>query len=292
MKLTSLSASRIKTWQRCKFQYYLNYVLRADLGTNWGARHGTAIHAVLEEYADGKLDWKKTLLQEYLRIDEKIGTPILGHAKKVDYYDVKKKCSVCPFYKEGICGLENKPAEGLDGCGRLLWGRSVRLMEKYLDGNAYIYKQPILGIENRFELFLEHRKVIGIIDFIYEMDDGTVHMIDYKTSKKYEPSQNYRAMKKDIQAKLYAWAMSKLFPGRPCMLTFFFFMNRPITLWYNEAELESIQDELASIWDEIIAFDEGRTKRIIDSSYGRAPNECKYLCDMGVCDKEWEKFRG
>ena len=291
MKLTSLSASRIKTWQRCKFQYFLQYVARIDLGTNWGARHGTAIHSVLEEYAKGNRCWEKELLKEYLHVDKEIGTTILGHAKKVDYGDIKQKCSSCPLYEDGFCGLEGCPVVKIDGCGRLLWGRSKRLLEKYLDEHAYIYDRPILGIEKHFKLSIDHRDVIGIIDFIYEMQDGTIHMIDYKTSKKWEPSQNYKAMKKDIQAKLYAWAMSEMFPDKNCMLTFFFFMNRPITLWYNKAEIESIRAELSGIWDEIVAFEERYANRIIDSGYGRIPNECRYLCDMGVCEKEWKKFK-
>jgi len=290
MRLTNLSASRIKTWQRCKFAYYLQYVLRLDLGTNWGARHGTAIHSVLEEYAKDNKDWEKELLNEYLRIDEKLGSTILGHAKEVDYGKIKQKCASCPFHNAGICGLENKPVVELDGCGRLLWGRSVRLLEKYLNEHAYIYERKILGIEEHFKLNIDHRSIIGIIDYIYEMEDGTVHMIDYKTSKKWEPSQNYKAMKKDIQAKLYAWALSKLFPDRNTMLTFYFFMNRPITLWYNKAELDAIEDELASIWDEIIAFEEKGAKRLVDMSHGRVPNECKYLCDLNVCNKEWCKY--
>jgi len=295
MFLKTMSASRIKTWRRCKFAYYLQYALKLDMGTNWGAQHGTAIHSVLEKYAHGDRDWEKNLKEAYLALDERRGTRILEHAKRADYNDTKPKCDKCPFFDNYICGLEDKPVVSLDGCGRLLYGRSKRLLEKYLDEHAYIYDREVLGIEKEFKLDLGGgRIVIGFIDFIYRMDNGVVHMIDYKSNKKYEPAQNFKAIKKDIQAKMYAWAMSQLFPGETLMLTFHFFNNRPITVWYNTAEIEAIREELIGIWDEIVAFEEKNIKRLMDQSGGNGrwlPNECKYLCDADQCRCQWKIFK-
>ena len=293
MDLKSISASRIKTWQRCKFQYYLQYVLRLDMGTNWGAQHGTAIHNVLEQYAQGNRDWEKSLLAAYLAPCERRGTRVLEHAKAVDYDKIKTKCDKCQFYNEGVCGLENKPVDQLKGCGRLLFGRSKRLMEKYLDEHAYIYDREIMGIEKEFKLDISDGRIaIGFMDYIYRMDNDVIHMIDYKTSKKFEPAQNFKAIKGDIQAQMYAWALSQLFPGEAIMLTFHFFMNRPITVWYNAAEIETIKDKVIGIWDAIVEYEERSVCRLMDESGDNwLPNECKFLCDTETCHKQWGIFK-
>ncbi len=293
MRIPSMSASRIKTWRQCRFKYYMNYVLKLDMGTNWGAQHGTAIHHVLERYANGERDWRKLLLKAYQEIDSRRNTYILQHAKAVDYDKVKKKCSTCPHNNNGVCLLEQKSAIDLPGCGRLLYGRSELLLENYFDQYDDIYDKEQIGVEYEFKLNLgDHRNTLGFMDYIYRTTDGMIHMIDYKSSKKYEATQNHDAVKKDIQAKMYAWALNELYPGETTMLTFHYFMNRPITVFYNSAEIESIRQELIETWDQIEKFEEQNLTRLIDTHGGKwAPNECKYLCDQELCRNEWGKFK-
>lgn len=104
MDIKSISASRIKTYEHCKFKYIINYMLyecldcdetfytpemseqacpyckskkfqRPELSTNWGAVHGTALHFIMENYAtairgiheDGKVvtDEEKTTFLDW-----------------------------------------------------------------------------------------------------------------------------------------------------------------------------------------------------------------------------------
>lgn len=265
------------------------------MGTNWGARHGTLIHNVLERYANGERDnWRDVLLEEYLRVDNKLQSTVFAHAKTPEYAERKKKCDKCPLFVPNgrLCSLEDMPAEETLGCGSLLWNRSVKLMEKYLADYGHIYDQEIVGVEKKFELHpSDGTKAMGYIDFIYRDEDGILHMVDYKTSKKYEPAQNHKAIKEDIQARMYGWAMRELFPDDEIhMLTFHFFNNRPITVWYNDAEIEKTRQYLVNIWDEIERLHHDQLFRIIDNNR-YPPNACKYLCDMKQCHEQWKTFK-
>lgn len=297
--LTSLSASRIKTFKMCLFKYFMNYVLdpRVDLGTNWGACHGTAIHNVLEAYANGDRDWKKNLLAEYLLVDKRYNKRLLQQAKPGDYTKPRPlhKCLTagCEHYMDGICAIEGVEVEKLSGCGRLLYGASVRLMEKFLASHGDVYDKEIVGVELDFRIEFEPGKHMrGYIDFAYK-DDGVIHMIDYKTGRKWEPSQNEQAIKEDIQAQMYAVALDHLYPDTPTILTFHFFMNRPITVWYTPAEIAKIRYNLSKTWDEIARFHEEfevAAERIRDGQ-ADLPKICKFLCKEDICDDQWEKFR-
>lgn len=294
VKLDSLSASRIKTYLMCPFKYYMTYELGIDMGTNWGARHGTLIHNVLERYALGeRSNWREVLLEEYLRIDDKLHTTVFAHAKTTEYTERTKKCDKCPLWlpQDNFCTLEDMHVDDTAGCGSLLYNRSVKLLEHYFEEYGHIYNRDIIGVEKKFNLEpAAGIKARGFIDYLYRDDSGIVHMVDYKTSKKYEPSQNHNAIKDDIQARIYGWAMRQLFPDDEIhMLTFHFFNNRPITVWYNEAEIEKTRQYLVDIWQEIKSFHENRMYRIIDNSRF-PPNACKYLCDMKQCHKQWRAF--
>jgi len=66
MKIKSISPSRIKTWEQCRFKYWLNYHTDIDLKSNWGAAHGSLIHDVLENYSNkDDTDWMGRLYSGY-----------------------------------------------------------------------------------------------------------------------------------------------------------------------------------------------------------------------------------
>jgi hypothetical protein len=308
----------------------LQYVVGADLGSNWGANHGSAVHNVLEAYAGGDRDWEKNLIAQYtkLMVDRRgnlitkgshtgkvypSGTRLLHHAKPEDYLNVKKQCDKCSLFdsKTGNCIIEGIPAKDTEGCGRLLFGdknvdrirqgSSWRIMTDHLNNFGYMYDldRPKYeghdgphGIEVQFRLECDPGKpVIGYIDYLYVDEDGVLHMQDYKTSKKWEPSQNEKAIKADIQARIYAWALKQMFPDYPLqMLTFNFFMNRPITIMYNDAEIEQTRRYLSCLWDEIAGHNEKNLTRIYDDA-SKVPNICKNLCNLTECHKYYGEWK-
>jgi len=297
-QLTSLSASRIKTFKQCLFKYFMNYIIdpRVDLGTNWGACHGTVIHNVLEAYANGDRNWQKNLLAEYLKID-KYGKRLLEQAKPTDYTKPSPlhKCltSGCEHYIDGVCAIEGVEVSKLSGCGRLLYAASVRLLERYLADYSPIYDREIVGVELDFRIEFEPGKHMrGYIDFAYKEND-VIHMIDYKTGRKWEPSQNQKAIENDIQAQMYAVALNHLYPGEPIILTFHFFMNRPITVWYDPKEIMKIRYKLSKIWDEIQDFHNRYAELAERIRDGQAdlPKICQFLCKEKICDEQWKKFQ-
>jgi hypothetical protein len=277
----------------------MNYIIdpRIDLGTNWGACHGTVIHNVLEAYANGAKDWRSKLLAEYLRVD-KYKKRLLEHAKPKDYTRPSPlhKCLTtgCEYYTDdGKCALENAHVKNLSGCGRLLYGASIRLLERFLSKYGDIYNQEIVGVELDFRIAFEPGKYMrGFIDFAYK-DDDVIHMIDYKTGRKWEPSQNQKAIENDIQAQIYALALKYLYPDTPIILTFHFFMNRPITVWYSDSKLDQIRTKLSHKWDEIMKFHneyEILAERIRDRQID-LPKVCQHLCKEDICNEQWEKFK-
>ena len=106
LELKSVSPSRIKTYDMCKFKYWLTYHCpEVSLKSNWGASHGSLVHDVLENYSTGRdLDWVSRLYRGYGGVLESLDrhqkpttveSPLVW-AKPKDYADNRPHCDTCP----------------------------------------------------------------------------------------------------------------------------------------------------------------------------------------------------
>ena len=148
------SFSRLKLFNECKMAYYLTYVAKENKLPNIYSEIGTTIHELLEDIQSGKkIDAK-----------ERINT----------FHDKIEECEIfgISFVNDNI---KNKYIENIDHCLRTF---------KQLEGVKF-------EIEKEIELDINGRKLTGFIDLVIHNNDGTVSVVDFKTSSRYT--------KKDLQ---------------------------------------------------------------------------------------------
>lgn len=320
LKLKSISPSRIKTFDACKFKYWLNYH-RPDvsLKSNWGASHGSLVHDVLENYSNGNdLDPIGRLYKGYggtletldrYQEPEIMETPLVW-AKPKDYADKQPMCDECPYAKEeeGICGVSREPLNNLPGCPRDLFDKSISMVERTIDRYKDIWPKLIrdengspIGCEYGFNINIPGTDIpmIGYMDLVVEHDEDTIEVIDYKTGVH---TQNYDECRRDIQVRMYSLASRRVFIDdydkrgfkyKNIILTFDYFTKDPITLAFSEEEdlktenyvRNKIREIESTEWIDRIVRD--NTELETKTRFGQVAFGCKYLCDSAVCKKEW-----
>ena len=88
LRLKSISPSRIKTYNTCLFQYWLKYIIHAEMRSNWGASHGTLQHDILENLVN------EAALLGAKRDKEKIDMADFEDAKDKVYMGLERKSKV------------------------------------------------------------------------------------------------------------------------------------------------------------------------------------------------------
>lgn len=320
LKLKSISPSRIKTFDMCKFKYWLTYHCHdVELKSNWGAAHGSLIHDLLENYSNGNdTNWLDRLYAGYggyLETLDRYGEPEvmetpLRWAKDKDFRDQVPMCDSCRYRDvdemgDNFCMISREPLDKLSGCAKMLFDGSVSMMrealDSYIDVWDNILRDPdgkITGAEYRFKLPVMGTDVpmIGVMDLVVEEDEDTVRVYDYKTGSW---TQNYEECRDDIQIRMYSLAARKEFiedasgkghSYKNVILTFDYFTKYPITLSFTaeedaETELyvkEKIEEIQNTQW----------INRIVKSNADfnqRWAWKCRSLCDTEVCKSLWKK---
>lgn len=319
LKLKSCSPSRIKTFDLCKFKYWLTYHCPGvKLKSNWGASHGSLLHDVLENLANkADTDWMARLYRGYageLETLDRYGKPEIMEsplvwAKPKDYADKKPYCDTCPYKQNEHCAISRQSLTSLVGCPRGLFDGSVSMLEstikRYRSG---IWDKMLrdsngvpIGTEYSFNIMIPGTDVplIGIMDLVIEEDSDTIHIIDYKSGSWV---QDYTECREDIQVKIYSMASRKEFiedvnnkgyKYKNVILTFDYFTSTPITLAFTAEEDAATEAWTASKIKEIesTAWID-RIVRSNDDFSQRWAWKCRSLCDTEVCASQWTgKFR-
>lgn len=313
LKLKSVSPSRIKTYDMCKFKYFLTYHCPdITLKSNWGAAHGSLLHDILENYSSEQdLDWMSRLFRGYggtLKTKDRyqkevvMESPLIW-AKSDEYINKKPWCDTCPHVAGEFCGISQKPLNNLPGCPRDLFDKSISTLTRVICQYEDIWKKILhkdgiqVGTEYELKIPVAGTDVpmIGYMDLVIEEDSETVHIIDYKAGKS---TQDYDECRKDIQARMYSWASRREFIDdvnnrgykyKNVLLTFDYFSNRPITLAFTaeeDAETEVfVRNKVVEIQNTNWIT---RIVRTNDDFNQRGSWKCRALCDTTVCSKEWK----
>lgn len=148
MSNTVYSFSRLKLFNECRHAYFLTYVLKVQKRANIYSEIGTTIHEILEDIQGGK----------DIPIEERIEM----------FEDKVDECK--------IFGIEFV---------------SEKIEEKYVENIKHCLRnfKPLQGvkfeIEKEIRLELGSSVLTGFIDLVIHNEDGTVSVIDFKTSSKY-----------------------------------------------------------------------------------------------------------
>lgn len=314
LTLKTISASRIKTFQTCKFKYYLNYHCpEVTLKTNFGATHGSMLHDILENYASERdINWEARLLSAYagkIETKDKTGNVVLIDsplklAKSAEFAEQEPACDTCKFVDGMHCGISGEHLNHLSGCPKKLYENSHSVIKKAINDYQSIWKKilrdknnQIIGTEYEYSIPISGTEVqaIGFMDLVVEDDSDTIHIIDYKFGAW---TQNYQDCRADIQVRMYSLAARKIFIDdilnlgykyKNVILTFDYFTKDPITLSFSKEEDFQTEMEVSKIIKEIQSTDS--IDRIVNSNDDFEKKfawKCRSLCDTKICAEKWK----
>lgn len=287
MLFTHATASRIKTYKQCEFRYFLEYMVQYPpmKGDSIYTGKGSAVHEALEGWTNSKLgvekieggplveeDWQETLRKYYEksrlwtldeRKPEKGGFP----------HPVEKTCESCPWAtKDDRCEIANCAISAVDGCPRPNFEDDIELVKKTLSRKDYSplalnsdgeFKKKIIGAEVPFDMELEGVRVRGVMDLVFEEDEDTVEVCDYKTGK----SMSYDKAFNDAQVRIYGAVARKLYPQyKYVMVTLHYLRKKPVSVPLGPEDDEKTFASLHRRVDEIVSNE--NPQQVRPSKYG------------------------
>lgn len=257
-KKIKLSATRVNTFLSCKQKYWFSYVEHLPKVANPAFKLGTACHETLE-FAG--IIWKEK--SEFTKSDIK---------KIMDKYDVVS-------IQEGITEMTIHK-EGRD------------LVKKRL--NNFTVGQKIIDLEFKFGFGKGTKDVttddgiplIGAIDKVEEIDQDTLLIVDYKTSKTAPTSDQ---IKGDLQLSIYDLVAHKVWPQYKRIILSLDFLKHDILYTYRtDEEREEFSDYLTQVYNQMVGLKEGNVKASLNifcpwcdfkeycSTYQKACKKSKY----------------
>lgn len=145
------------------------------------------------------------------------------------------------------------------------------VLKKYLSDEKYFRHKPRFT-EHEFSVPVSNDlKIVGRMDRVDVWEDGTVEIIDYKTSSKL-PEQ--KDVDKNLQLSFYALAADALNMGTKIKFTLYFLQfGQAISTTRSQEDLEKAREEILKIRDEIQNSDFACNGRFCDTC------AFKMLCD-------------
>lgn len=181
-KIVKLSASRINTFLQCKLRYWYSYIDHLEKLANPSFKLGLACHDTLEKA--GRI-WQEEDLDKFSSKQIK---------ELLVYYDEMSVKHGIIEYSEHLVGKDIIKSK----------------LKNFKIGNKIIGIEDRFGFEGVQDITTEDGvPLIGAIDKSVEINDDTLLIVDYKTSKTVPDSNKLRT---DIQLSMYCLVARKLYP--------------------------------------------------------------------------------
>lgn len=230
-----LSASRLKTFQSCSWQYYCRYVLKLPDIPNNGALMGTECHTVFECLLNPR---HRALYDTVMTAPASItNAPVIE--RHVRAYMRKHNLQDELFDKIDAMIIVGLSTQFFCSGGQLL--------DPELAFNISSEKKDAKG---------NPRYVItGLIDKPAIYNDKFIRIVDYKSSKKKFEGDD---LKINVQAMMYSLAAKKLWPHLTPIVDFIFlqFGDDPIQrLKFNDKQLAGFELFLEDVFKQMQQFD-------------------------------------
>ena len=266
-----LSASKIKTYSSCSWQYYASYNLKIPQSGNSGASRGTVVHNLFELIAKSK----------HNHFIQKIW--LAGNPEKIP---AVKRFLERQFKNQKLDKLEQvKPIKVKYG-NKNNWESVCEMVMTTLKFEFLSEKnQKIIHSEYEFDIVNESPKyaVRGFIDRLSEEDNGsTLKILDYKSSSKKFKGEEEES---NIQAMIYSLVARKIWKNYDKYKASFFFMRFPEDPYQNneftDRELDGLEHYLEYITEILQNINEDSAKDNMASK----DKEKSWLCGRGkwVC---------
>lgn len=271
MWINRASASAVKSYKFCPFQYWLNYVLGLDSPSGKAAVQGNIVHRVFEWM--GQAQMKGKTIDPHRLLDWAWDTEIALNPQ-VELRRITSRGEAADFR---------------------LCRESV---EKVLAHPIYDpRKLKVTGTEVRVELSLpgelwqlrsgEQFRITGYMDLVHEVTKDTIEVIDWKSGRRSDfgtfKEKDFYDLMRDVQPRLYHLAATQMYPQYPNVLVTFYYINDggPFTLPFTADDLVPT---LSSVWK---FFDTVRR----DQQFARNRSwKCSKFCyygRTGLCDNVW-----
>jgi RecB family exonuclease len=252
-KKMSMSATRTSMFLQCKWKYWANYILHKPKLPNISFKLGISVHDALKIAG---LTWQKK---------EKF--------TKYDFEKVKKAYT------------EKAAEEGIQDLGVYDEGMSM-VLEKMRDFEV----GKIISVEDKFNVTTgEGVPIIGAMDKVVELNEDTILVVDYKTSKfVYTQSE----MKNDIQLSIYDVVANIKFPQyKRIILALDYLRSTSVYTYRNDKERKSFSQYLLAVYNEMLNLEEKDAKPSLNDmcNWCDFRNECPAYIEASKNDKVLKK---
>lgn len=269
-----IRSSSYNGYEYCQLQYYFTYVLGYQSPSGKKAQLGTIVHKVMEVLATLKKEQQDNPDAKSLTIvDDAIGevkcTPKTLHTKKF----------VTKMLKESYASYTNKCIHDYTDADYRFCDELVQTAIGYNDGQFDPRNRNIVAAEPHFDIPIEEPwakftykddkgknvegqlSIKGTIDFVTEVDDGVIEVIDWKTGRRLNwatgEEKTYEKLCEDPQLLLYNYAISKLFPeyDQAIMSIFFIRDGGPFSMCFDKDDQQKFLGMLEKRWKSITRND-------------------------------------
>lgn len=210
-----LSYSQIESFKICPLHYKLAYILRIPTPDSASLSLGTSVH--------------ETMLDIFTEIKNGV------NLKKINFEEILNNNWINAGY------LDKKHEQ-----------QSLKTSLEYINNYfVSVYKGEVpIALEEKFTIKLGPTlSITGKIDRIDELPDGTLEIIDYKTSQKL-PTQ--KEVDNNLQLSIYALAAKQLYPDKKIKLSLFFFEeSKKISTTRDKVKLKEAEQEIFDIRKQI-----------------------------------------
>ena len=217
--LTHVSYSQLETFDQCPLKYKYRYVLQIPTLPSHSLSFGQVMHRTLRDFHREDL-FNDTSLERLLEIYE-------GHFKELS---------------EGYESTRHKQMRFEDG---------RKLLEKYHVEGRNKLGEPVF-LEKKFTLNINGTKLVGSIDRMDKLENGTYEIIDYKTGS--DVKAEY--VKHDDQLTIYALATRDVLGVTPRSLALYFLESgTKANTTRTDKELDKKREQIAETIEQIKTSD-------------------------------------
>lgn len=235
------SYSRIKTFEDCRYAFFLKYILALDSKPQFFSAYGSLVHDLLAGYYSGEI----------------------GQAELVPSF-ISRYCNEVPVFAAPKNGIAS---------GYFRQAVSYFQEIKRLEGR-------ILAIEQKFDFITGDFPFTGIIDLLIETPEGELWLVDHKSrnlsqrSTRKKPTKNDEVLDSYLrQLYLYSIPINESVGRRPDKLAFNCYRTGELVVEpFSDSSFNAAQAWAAGCIDEIISC----RNWCPNIDFFR----CRYLCDM------------
>jgi CRISPR/Cas system-associated exonuclease Cas4 (RecB family) len=226
------SPSSINTYKQCPRKYYYHYILKLPTIKSIHLIRGGIVHEVLEDFFKINID---SMGDENIEFELNI---LLQSTFKGKWNDANEKLIDLKLGQEKLEFYYKESQEMINS-----WFGSLLNRIQLKQNNHLSFKDAFKLLKPETEVYFksEEHQVQGFIDAIHDVN-GEISLMDYKTSKKDNMSDEYR-----LQLAIYALLYFEKYGKHPDIVGIDFLKHGPKYLKVDKELIELAKQECAMI---------------------------------------------